>query len=536
MTELHVYRRWRDVRLVFAPEATMANLRGWGDRVARRAFDFAVLRIYDHDEPMSSAMYLPMEADVVGPRDLLFVVGYPGSTDRFTPYPWLLALRDQVWPVAIEDQRKAQRRQQDPTTRQGDVRLSRRPDPALFVAETLQSYRESLLDPRVWDAVQRRQRRWLDLAKALPDEERVRFHYAWARSETAAKAYGELYPAWSVTEGPLGPMRSPWFQRLRARLRQLTTDERAEDAHDGSSIEPVPPDELERLVLGFENWMEVMGRNDPWLQTWLAGSAPRARLGKLFATSRVSQPEFWQELREGEVTLGDRQADPLVTLVAYFETTAEALSRRWEEDVRVPHGEALPVIQSAWAISQATPGYPDEDLSLRVSFGRRDDMPPAAPTQVGTPLRDLWAATGPAGEVAKRILPRRWSQARERVALATRLTMLTSHDVGAGNAGSPLLTPDGAMVGMVVGVSPGHAAHRFAYVPGVGQAVSLRAAAVLHLLTQVYHADRLVDALTRSGAFPAAATDGHASSEPTSKTLGSAEGAPLPGTLDRMGR
>src|SRR4029450_11263631 len=82
--EYHLYRykKYTDVRLVFAPEQEIAFFGGDPDNFTFPRHDVAIcpVRAYGDGQPAKPESYLPFSATGVADGDLVFVSGNPGST------------------------------------------------------------------------------------------------------------------------------------------------------------------------------------------------------------------------------------------------------------------------------------------------------------------------------------------------------------------------------------------------------------------------------------------------------------------------
>src|SRR5271165_3752581 len=100
---LYKYKRYEDVRLVFAPEADIAAFGGDLDnfQFPRWSLDFALLRVYEHGAPANTPNYLKI--DFAGPKveQLVFVSGHPGSTSRMATVAQLEFERDVLLPATL---------------------------------------------------------------------------------------------------------------------------------------------------------------------------------------------------------------------------------------------------------------------------------------------------------------------------------------------------------------------------------------------------------------------------------------------------
>ena len=97
---LYKYRRFQDVRLVFAPEAAIAHFGGDPDNFMfpRYNLDAAFLRIYEDGAPAKMDHHLSWSPDGPKEGDLAFVSGHPGSTSRLFTVAQLEYERDVALP------------------------------------------------------------------------------------------------------------------------------------------------------------------------------------------------------------------------------------------------------------------------------------------------------------------------------------------------------------------------------------------------------------------------------------------------------
>ena len=81
---LYKYKRYTDVRLVFAPEDGIAAFGGDPDnfQFPRWDLDMSVLRAYEDGKPAHTPNYLRMNFNGPKAGDVIFVAGHPGNTDR----------------------------------------------------------------------------------------------------------------------------------------------------------------------------------------------------------------------------------------------------------------------------------------------------------------------------------------------------------------------------------------------------------------------------------------------------------------------
>jgi hypothetical protein len=101
---LYQYKKYTDVRIVFAPEQQAAFFGGDPDNFTypRYDLDMAIFRVYENGKPLHTDNYLKWSAKGAAPGELVFVSGHPGATERDDTVAELLMERDVHGPAMVE--------------------------------------------------------------------------------------------------------------------------------------------------------------------------------------------------------------------------------------------------------------------------------------------------------------------------------------------------------------------------------------------------------------------------------------------------
>src|SRR5271170_298672 len=101
--DLYKYKRYQDLRLVFAPEEDAAFFGGDPDNFTfpRYDLDMSFVRIYDQDKPLHTDTFLRFSTTGVKQGDIAIASGNPGSTRRDDTLAMLDYQRDSALPFTL---------------------------------------------------------------------------------------------------------------------------------------------------------------------------------------------------------------------------------------------------------------------------------------------------------------------------------------------------------------------------------------------------------------------------------------------------
>src|SRR5262249_13195424 len=104
--QYHLYRfkKYTDIRLVFAPEQQIAFYGGDPDNFEYPGFDLHMCysRVYEDGKPAKIEHFLNWSKNGASKDELVFVSGHPGRTDRMATMAELEYLRDAGFPYLMQ--------------------------------------------------------------------------------------------------------------------------------------------------------------------------------------------------------------------------------------------------------------------------------------------------------------------------------------------------------------------------------------------------------------------------------------------------
>ncbi|MBT8077439.1 MAG: S46 family peptidase [Gammaproteobacteria bacterium] len=508
---IYSYKRYDDVRLVFAPELDIAAFGGDPDNFnfPRWCLDMTFLRAYEDGKPASTPNFLQWRQ--AGPRakEPVFVTGHPGSTDRLLTITQLKMLRDVEYPLWLL--RYAELRGRMLAWADTSPEAARAVQQRILGIENGIKVRRNLLKALQNDemmAMKAAEEKKLRAIVEADPELKAAYGDAWRLIDDAIESYRNFYEAHLFVEFAAG-FQGDLFNYARTIVRgtaerEKPNEERIRSYTDGAlpgveqglfANRPVDKkyDKL-RMTFSLDKMREWLGPDSEYVHLVLGNDSPKTLAAKLVDGSRLDVADYRKQLWEGGAAAVETSNDPMVKLALAIDNDARALRKRYENEVEAPRIRGEEMIADARFEVYGTDTYPDATFTLRVTYGavagweeKGADINPFTRTS------RLFERT--TGERPFK-LPASWIEARERVNPDTRFNFVATTDITGGNSGSPILAADGNLVGLAFDGNIHSIAGNYWFDESVNRTVGVNTAIMLEALDKVYGADHLVDELT----------------------------------------
>jgi len=507
---LYTYKRYDDVRLVFAPELDIAAFGGDPDNFnfPRWCLDMSFLRVYEDGKPASTPNYLRWREG--GPKDAepVFIAGHPGSTNRLLTTSQLKMLRDEViplWLLRYSELRGRLLVWQNTSPEAARVVQQR----ILGIENGIKVRRNQLkaLHDDDMMAIKAAEEAQLRDAVAADPELQDAYGDAWRLIDDAIQAHKNMYEDHLFIENAAG-FNSALFGFARTIVRGVAERGRPNNERLRAYTDAALPLELrllsaqpidksyEKLTLTFslEKMREWLGPDSKYIHQVLGNDSPEALAARLIDDSRLDDPSYRETLWNSDEKTLKESDDPMIQLALALDPDARALRTRYEEKVEAPRTRGEEKIADARFHIYGTDTYPDATFTLRVTYGavegweERGEMLSAF-----TQTDRLFERTTGQRPFS---LPASWLSAREDLNPDTPFNFSLTTDITGGNSGSPIVAADGTLVGLAFDGNIHSIAGDYWYKQSNNRTVGVNTAIILEALKVVYGADHLLEELT----------------------------------------
>ena len=507
---LYRYRRFNDIRLVMAPEESIAFFGGDPDNFTypRYDLDLTLLRVYENNQPYQPTDYLKWSPGGANENELVFVVGNPGSTGRLNTVAQMEFLRDVGYPATLATYKRLLAIY--PVLEQTDTSAARRYQNDIFGIANSQKavtgYRAGLLDTASM-ATKRAFERELRARVAANPQLQAQYGGAW---DAIARAQSEL-ATFSPQLRYYGFGGNSQLLQLAAGLVRVATEAGKPDSarltqYRGAGLEnikrqivaPNPIDTAyERMAIAAQlrAAQGELPANDPFLRIALNGRTPEQAAADLVRNTRITDPAVRQQLVQGGLPAITSSTDPLIVFARGVDPLARTQLARANALNAIIASNSEKIGQAMFA-TYGTNLPPDATFTLRISDGLVKSYPSngtIAPYK--TTFYGLYERSAAFDNKDPFKLPQRWVDRKANLDLSTPYDFVSTNDIIGGNSGSPVINRNAEVVGLVFDSNIEGVSNRFIFTTAIGRTVSVHSRAITEALRKMYDGSRIADEL-----------------------------------------
>jgi len=509
---LYKYKKYTDVRLVFAPEFDAAFFGGDPDNFTypRYDLDITFFRVYENDKPAHLDHYLQWSRTGGVDGDLIFVSGHPGNTGRMLTMAQLGFLRDVQYPSTLKVYaRRIALLQEFSKQSEENARIAKEDIFGLQNSQkAITGYMSGLLDKTI-------------MAGKAADETKLRGSFKadpknagaadpWEEIAQAVKQQEAIFPNLTYFERLRG-FASHMAQTARALVRVAAekpkpNQERMREFRDSAlpsfeqqlfSTEPIYKNlDIALLSDALAEMQETLGRDNPDVQKVLQGKSPSDAAKDLITNSRLDDLAVRKQLYEGGQAAIDASTDPLIVVMRAIDPIARAARKEFEDKVDSVIRRDGTIVAKARFAQSGFAQPPDATFTLRLSYGTvKGYQEKGKAIPFATNIGGAFEHAAEHNNQPPYNLPESWMKSKASLDLKTPLNFVSTADIIGGNSGSPTVNKKGEVVGIIFDGNIESLPWNFAFSDVQGRAVSVDSRGIQETLRKIYGAGALADEL-----------------------------------------
>jgi hypothetical protein len=510
---LYKYKKYDDVRLVFAPEFDIAFFGGDPDNFEypRYDLDISFFRAYENGQPAKSDNYLKWSKDGIQDGDLVFVSGHPGKTARLYTVDQLEFLRDAQFPMMLASypkrldaiQKYASQSEENGRQAEHDI---------FGIQNSLKAvtgYEGGLKNPQIMGKKSADEKELKSYVSSDPERQK-QYGDPWSEISKAVGVQKEIYKELFYVDN-MGGFRGSLADYARkivrsAHEKEKPTNERIRGFQDSAlptfeqelfSTAPVYKG-LEKVLLAesLTEMQEVLGANNEAVKQALAGKTPEQRSAEVIEGTKLDEVAVRKQLYEGGQKAVEESTDPLIVMMRTVEPAAVAVHMRNEDDVDSVLRKNAGTIAKIHFAQGGLSVPPDATFTLRLSYGAvKGYQQDGKQIPWFTTMGGAYDHAAAHGSKPPFQLPASWMKAKSSLDLKTVYDTASTPDIIGGNSGSPVINKNAEVVGIIFDGNIQSLPWNFVYDDVQGRSVATDSRAIIEALRKIYHADALATEL-----------------------------------------
>ncbi len=506
---IYKYKRYQDVRLVFAPESAAAAFGGDPDNFnfPRYSLDFSFLRVYENNKPLNNPHYFKWSTTPLKEKDVTFVTGHPGSTSRLLTVTQLEALRDyhlmkriilmsELRGFLTEYQKRGKEEKRTAFTMLQGIENG---------LKVFKGQHQALVDKNFFSNLVKKENEFKNKVAKNPTLQK-KYGQSWNQiAELTQKILdlsNELNFIYSNTFGSKLFRYARTLVHASEELKKLNS-ERFEEFGDSRlpqlkqqlfSTAPIYKN-LEMALVEFylNKTREALSPDHPFVKKILGSKSPAQVAKDLVLKSNLNDLRLRQKLFDGGLKSITASNDPMILFAKLIDSDYRSLRKMYENEIDSAVKATGEKLAAAQFEVYGTDAYPDATFSLRISFGQVMGFEdsgleiPAMTYMKNTFLRNT--GNDPFA------LPPSWIKAEKEISKTAPFNFVATNDIIGGNSGSPIINKNAEIVGVVFDGNIHSIGGAFGFDPKKNRAISVQSDGILESLKIIYKADNILKEL-----------------------------------------
>ncbi|MCX7943269.1 MAG: S46 family peptidase, partial [Deltaproteobacteria bacterium] len=517
---LYRYKKFTDVRLVFAPEQQIAFFGGDPDNFTypRYDLDMAFFRIYENDRPYQPEYFFAFSENGAKENELIFVIGNPGTTKRLYSVAQLRFQRDIFYPARVK---KAERfidaLKKYASESEENARQSKE---LIFMFEN--SYKankgmlDALLNKEIFERKESEEKGLIASVSKNPNDLKE-LRNALRKIEVAQNEYKRIFPtAFAVrTIVNYSELFSRAFTIVQMVIeKKKPNEERFEEYRDTalSSLEhqlystaPIYKG-VERVLLktAIDDALKELTDKNEFIKTLLSGKKIEELVDEIVEKTGIYNVDYRKELVKKGDSMSEKEwkeflqksNDPLLRIASLVEPVVRKNRKEYEDKVESVEKTAARVIQNIRFRIYGKELPPDATFTPRISYGVVKGYPSEGTIiPYKTSFYGLYERSANFDNRPPFDLPKRYVEREKFINMKTPLNFVSTADIVGGNSGSPVINTKHQIVGLIFDSNIYGLANTFVYSEEKARAVSVHSSGMIEALKSVYDMNWIAEEL-----------------------------------------
>lgn len=504
---LYGYKRYNDVRLVFAPDLRTAKLGGDYDNFTypRYGLDCMFFRVYSDGKPLKTDYYFKWSQKGAIEDEAIFVVGNPGRTNRLNTITQIEYLRDVQYPMLVgvlKELYDVYYKMVMKNNAEDFILVSR----LYSIGNSLKVYDGTLKGLNDPVLMARKKDFEKSFRKSVESNNELKNQYAhiWdeiskSRKEAAAFA-NELFafnlnPFYTSEYFAIARKIVSLAEKLNQPEEKITDDLKGEKLD--SEIVKIFPDnfnaELQKSILEINVNMlnRVLGDEHELVKKLLKGKRGKEAVDYILNKSVITSKDDLVALFKNAPAEILNSEDPFIYFIVKTKTKISNLRKEAHERA---DKESLLNQLLGKALFEVYGDLipPDATFTLRLADGivkSYNYNGTVAPTK--TTFHGVLDRYYSFDKKFPFNLPDRWEDLPEEFDLSKPLNFISTNDIVGGNSGSPVINKNAEIVGLAFDGNIESLPNNFIYTTEANRTVSVHSAGMMEAIKHLYNAERL---------------------------------------------
>ncbi len=498
---LYGYKRYNDIRIVFAPETQMGFFGGDPDNFTypRYDLDCSFFRAYDENgKPLKTENYYKWSVSGAGEGEPIFVVGNPGRTNRLWTVSQLEYAKDISYPITLLYLNGMVDMYTQLVAEASPEKKAQVEDQLFGMSNSQKVYKGILGGLRDEVLMQKKRDFEATFKKSIQDNPKT------------SAIYGDL---WDRIEQNRLDMRKIALQNAAFNLQRFKPSQYFEIAKSlvnyahqkkldpKASADKVFPEKFDAnlanktLSINLDMLTFMLGQDHQLVKSFTAGKAGKEAAPELINSSEITSKEKVEKLiaKGPDAILASK--DPFISYALLTQERAKELADQMkayadkDADLSQQLGRAIFEVYG-------TSIPPDATFTLRIADGvvkGYEYNGTTAPTF--TTFYGLYDRYYSNGQKFPWSLPKRWQNPPAEFDLKTPMNFISSADIIGGNSGSPIINKNAEVVGLAFDGNIESLPGQFIFTTEANRTVGVHSAGMLEAIQDLFKDKRLSEEL-----------------------------------------